>query len=208
LIACDELRLTEQIESMKRIIALLIFLPLIQAQTASGPPPQPPQSLADWQKMIPAVRVALKAQFRDDRIEEPYSVGILRASHVADITGDGVSEALVFFGIGGASTSQLTLMQMENGNPVVSLFKDRAGAVSPMVFLEGGSVMHTDAVDLLSREHTVYSIHYNYGSNGKLHQCGGEAYTWDQHSKRFDYNSALTKKLTKTTCRKVPQTVG
>jgi hypothetical protein len=188
---------------MKRIAILLLFLPLVWAQIGSGPRPVP-QSLADWQKMIPAVREALERQFPDAQVNE-HPVGILRAGHVADITGDGLSEAVVFFGLGGASTSQLTLMRMADGKPVVALFKDRAGKISPMVFLEGASVMHTDDVDLLRREHAVYSIHYNYGSNGKLHQCGGEAYTWNPQSKTFDYNSALTGTLTRTTCRQVPQ---
>jgi hypothetical protein len=177
----------------------------VLAQTGSVPRPQ---SLADWQSMIPAIREALKAQFPDERVEDPYPIGILRASHVAGITGEGVSEAVVFFGLGGASTSQLTVMRIEGGKPVLAAFKGRDGKIGPMVFVEGASVMHTDGVDLLPREHAVLAMHYNYGSTGNLHQCGGEAYTWNAQSNRFDYNSALTRKLTKATCRQVPKTAG
>jgi len=158
--------------------------------------------------MIPAIGKALKTQFPEERIEAPYPVGILRAGHVADITSDGVSEALVSFGAGGASTSQVTLVRVEAGKPVIALFRDRAGKIGPIIFVEGASVMHTDGVDLLQREHAVFAIHYNYGSTGKLHHCGGEAYTWNAQSKTFDYNSALTRKLTRTTCSQVPKKVG
>ena len=181
------------------------FTLLLSAQTGSAPRPQ---SIADWQRLIPAVREALKDQFPDRRIDRPYPVGILRAGHVADITGDGVSESLVSFGVGGASTSQLTLLRIEGHKPVVAVFKDRAGKIGPMVFVGGASAMHADGVDLLAEQHSLYAIHYNYGANGKLLQCDGEAYTWNPHSKTFDYNPALTKRLTKTKCRQLPKTAG
>jgi hypothetical protein len=189
---------------MKTVILLLSVTTLTLAQTGSASP----QSLADWQSMIPAIREVLKAQFPDERVEGPTPMGILRPGHVADITGDGVSEALVSFGVGGASTSQLTLLRIDGDKPVVARFKDRAGKFGPMVFVEGASVMHTDDVDLMPQEHSLYAIHYNYGANGKLHQCGGEAFTWNRHSKTFDYNPALTNRLTKIKCRQVPKTAG
>jgi len=135
-------------------------------------------------------------------IEEHYSIGIFKT---ADITGDGVPEALVYLGTGGASTDEMTVMRMEDHKPVLAVFRGRDGKVSPVVFLEGASVTHTDGVELLPEQHAVHAIHYNYSGNGKLHQCGGEAYTWNAQSKTFDYNSALTKNLTKATCRQVPK---
>ena len=194
---------------MTVILFILAITPVIHAQNATTPGPAP-HTLADWQRIMPAVREALKRQFPDERLDvyPAQPTGILRAGGVADVTGDGVPEAIVAFGIGGASTSQVTVMRIQDGNPVVALFKDRAGKTSPMVWADGASVMHTDGVNLLPREHAVFAIHYNYGSSGKLHQCGGEAYTWHSQSETFDYNSALTKKLTKTTCRQVPKRAG
>ncbi len=194
---------------MKGILVLLMMMPVLQAQSASPPRPLP-QSLADWPNMMPTVREALKAQFPDELLDvyPAQPTGILRASGVADVTGDGVSEAIVAFGVGGASTSQVTVMRIQDGNPVVALFKDRAGKITPMVWADGASVMHTDGVDLLPNEHAVFAIHYNYGSNGKLHQCGGEAYTWNPRSKTFGFNPALTKKLTRATCSLVPNKAG
>jgi hypothetical protein len=65
--------------------------------------------------------------------------------------------------------------------------------------------MHTDGVEMLPEQRTVYSPHYNYGGNEKLHECSGEAYQWNPDTKIFDHNLRLSKKLTQDTCRKVPQ---
>ncbi len=99
----------------------------------------------------------------------------------------------------------LWVMRIENGEPVVARFRGRNGKVSSMVFLDGASVMHTDGVEMLPEQHAVYSLHYNYGSNGKLRECTGEAYQWNPDTKLFDYKHRLGKKLTRDTCRKVPQ---
>jgi hypothetical protein len=157
----------------------------------------------DWQAMIPIIRSVLKndPEFRD--IEQPYySIGIRRT---ADIRGDGVPEALVYLGTGGASTDEMTVMLIENGKPAVARFRGREGKVSSMVFLEGASVMHTDGVEMLPEQHAVYSLRYNYGGNGKLRECTGEAYQWNPSTKLFDYNHRLGKKLVRDTCREVPQ---
>jgi hypothetical protein len=157
----------------------------------------------DWQAMIPIIRSVLKNDPEFQGIEQPYySIGIRRTT---DITGEGVTEALVYVGSGGASTDAMTVMRIENGEPVVARFRGRDGKVSSMVFLEGASVMHTDGIEMLSEQHAVYSLHYNYGSNGKLRECSGEAYQWNPATKLFDYNPLLGKKITQDTCRKVPQ---
>jgi hypothetical protein len=158
--------------------------------------------------MIPAIREALKSESGRNPefggIEENYSI---RIGNTANVTGEGASEALVYLGTGGASTDEMTVMRIEHGKPVLVVFMGRDGKVSPMVFAEGASVMHTNGVDLLPREHSIYAIHYNYSSNGKLDQCEGEAYTWNSHAKTFDYNLSLTKKITQTSCRQVPKTL-
>lgn len=183
----------------------LAFVALMMAQNAIAPRPLP-QPTVDWQAMIPAIREALKSEsgrnpeFRG--VEENYSIGIEKT---ANVTGEGASEALVYLGTGGASTDELTVMRIEHDKPVLALFRDRDGKVSPMVFAEGASVMHTDGVDLRPREHSIFSIHYDYNGNGKLHQCGGEAFIWNSHTKTFDYNLRLTKKITQTSCRQVPK---
>jgi hypothetical protein len=66
---------------------LLILLALAFSQTTPNP--------VIWKAMIPAVQSALTSQFPDQGVEEHHSIGILRPADIADVTGDGVSEALV-----------------------------------------------------------------------------------------------------------------
>jgi hypothetical protein len=67
-------------------------------------------SPVDWNSMMPAVRSVLEKQFPREA-EREYPVGIPSPAHIADITGDGITEALVWLGTGGASTSELVLMR-------------------------------------------------------------------------------------------------
>ena len=159
----------------------------------------------DWKSMMSTVRSVLEKQFPGEEVGKRYDVGILRPGHIADITGDGIPEALVWLGTGGASTSELALMRIENNKPVVALFKDRQGKTEPMLFLEGASVMHSDSVDLLSKEHAVFHFHFQYMGDGRLGPCDGEAYRWNPHTQTFDYDSRLSTSLTQDFCRKVPQ---
>lgn len=163
--------------------------------------------LVDWNNMMPAVRSVLETQFPGE-VERYYSVGILRPGHIADITGDGIPEALVWLGTGGASTSELALMRIEDNKPVVALFKDRQGKTGPMLFLEGASVMHSDGVDLLPNEHALFHFYFEYTGDGKLGPCGGEAYRCNPHTKTFDYDSRLSGRLVQNACRKVPRTIN
>jgi len=177
---------------MTPVLLVLLLVAAYAHQTAKP---------VDWQAMIPSVRSVLKNDPEFREMEQRYSIAIRRT---ADITGDGVPEALVHLGTGGASTDEITVMRIENGAPVVARFRSRDGKISSMVFLQGASVMHTDRVEMLPEQHTVYSLHYNYGSNGKLRQCTGEAYQWNTATKLLDYNYRLSKKLTQDTCRDVP----
>lgn len=155
--------------------------------------------------MMPAVRSVLEHQYPEAARRGASPVGILRPDHIADITGDGISEAFVTFGTGGASTSPLTLMRIEDGKPVVALFKDRHGKIQSIGFLEGASVMHTDTVEMLPKAHAVFYLHYQYRANGPLGSCDGESYRWDSRSKTFNYDARLSRELTRDACSKVPQ---
>jgi hypothetical protein len=164
-------------------------------------------SPVDWNSMMAAVRSVLEKQFPREA-EREYPVGIPSPAHIADITGDGITEALVWLGTGGASTSELVLMRIEDNKPVVALIKDRQGKTGPMTFLEGASVMHSDRVDLLPREHAVFHFHFEYMSDGKLELCDGEAYRWESQTRTVDYDSRLSTRLAQNSCSKVPQSIS
>lgn len=129
--------------------------------------------------MIPAVRQVLKAESARNPVEFG---GIERSSSIAvsntaDVTGDGVPEALVYLGTGGASTGEMTVMRIEDHRPVLAEFKRKNGKVSPAVFLKGASVTHSNAVFLLPKQHAVYSEASNYrpkatGDGIRVHDRG------------------------------------
>lgn len=83
----------------------------------------------NWEDTIPRLRPVLKRAFPRERIEEHYPIRIVQT---ADITGDGIPEALVYLGTGGAATDEVTVMRMQGDRPVVALFRRADGKVSPI----------------------------------------------------------------------------
>lgn len=153
----------------------------------------------DWNALLPAVQELSKKEFRD--AGGYYAISI---SRTADVTGDGVPEALIDFGCCGASTDEMTVMRIEGGKPVLALFREKDGKIAPGEFLEGASVMHGAAVKLNTKEHAVFYVCWNMNGKGtKLADCGGQAYRWNAAAKRFDYHGALSTKLTKNFCRTI-----
>jgi hypothetical protein len=59
----------------------------------------------------------------------------------ADLTGDGLSYALVDFCPGGAYTDWIVAMQLEGGKPVPLRFRKAKGEVLDLGFAQGASVI-------------------------------------------------------------------
>ena len=153
----------------------------------------------DWNSILPEVQSIAKKEFQNAGAHYPVSI-----SRVADVTGDGTSEALIDFGCCGAYTDEMTVMRIEHGTPVVALFRGRDGKISSREFLEGASVMHGATVELDTTEHAVFSGYWDMNSDGtKVARCGGEAYRWNAASKRFDYNGQLSDRFAKDFCRNI-----
>src|SRR3989344_3182836 len=65
-----------------------------------------------WESLLSSIRTALKSAFPNAEVEESTRVNVAKK---ADITGDGVSEAIVSFGLTGVTGyGEVTLMQIEN----------------------------------------------------------------------------------------------
>jgi hypothetical protein len=109
------------------------------------------QQRVDWKKLIPAIREVLK----DDSQPEEKNEGLYVRSEV-DITGDGIPEALVNLGRGGAYTDYLAIMRLQNGRPVAAMFKEPNGKTLPLGFAEGASVRNTITVKLRPESHAVF----------------------------------------------------
>jgi len=172
-----------------RITLLLILIALVQAQIR-----------VNWNSLIPAIREQLDTEAGQSG--QLYPIGIREE---ADLTGDGIPEALVYLGTGGAYTDYLAVMRVVNGKPIFADFKSRDGRISHMNFAQGASVMHTIGVEVCRQQQAVFSFHHDLSGDmaQKVVQCGGEAYRWNRKTDVFEFDESLTKRLTRTYCQQV-----
>jgi len=151
----------------------------------------------EWTAVLPVVRETVGKEF-----PMPESPNPVKISTTADVTGDGTPEALIDLGCCGAYTDDMTVMRMEDGKPVLALFRGKDGKVSTMLFSDGASVMHGAAVQMIRTEHAVFSAVWNMNDDGtKMHDCGGEAFRWDTTTKVFTFDQRLSAKLSREFCK-------
>ncbi|WP_263366394.1 hypothetical protein [Edaphobacter bradus] len=180
---------------MRRKI-FLVCVPLLGCAGAFGLENAP--ATVDWKAMLPAVRSSVRQAFPKEAAQAHYPASV---SQTADVTGMGLSEALVDLG-SGAYTDELTLLRMEGDRPVVARFRGKNDKVGSMVFLNGLSEGNGEAVELRPKEHVVYSGHWIVNGT-KVKRCRGEAYQWDGVAKGFSFDRKLSKTLTREFCQKV-----
>jgi hypothetical protein len=177
--------------------------PTQQTPPITSPKPTP---TVNWESLIPTIRTVVGPTFLGMRVEESGSLSILQKN---DITGDSVPEALVNLGSGGAYTSYLTLMRVENDKPVAAQFKQKDGKVSPLMFLAGASVMNGESVAMLPDKNAIYAGHWSRvvsgTSFGSLTNCSVEAYQWNSQTRNFDFNLSLSNEVRPGFCQKAEQ---
>lgn len=195
--AAVELRQMHRSDFAERLVVLLFAAFWLEAAWGQS---SPSVGAGDWERLMPKVREVLRTEFPNEKIEEHYRLAIAQK---ADVTGDGMPEALVYLGTGGAYTNGMTVMRIENEQPVVARFRQKDGKVSSIFFLEGSSVRHGNHVELRAAEHAVYSGRWTTEGSGRIDHCTGEAYQWNSHSKTFDYSPRLSGDITKSWCRTV-----
>lgn len=151
-----------------------------------------------WEELIPEIRNVIKKEMPDVIIETLYSLDI---DEEADITGDDINEALIDLGSDAAHNDEFVLMMIENGNPVLSKFKQKNGKISALIFLSGTSVRNGEEVEILSDKKAIFAGHYNTDDFGeKIKNCEVEAYIWNSETKIFEYDSVLSSEIGKDEC--------
>lgn len=158
----------------------------------------------NWEGFIASIRMILGPTFLGERIEASRSISI---DQKEDITGDGIPEALVNLGTGGAYTDYLTLMRVEGDKPVVAQFKQKDGKVSSLIFLVGASVANGANVVMLPDKSAVYAGHWSRTVSGQpfgsLSSCSVEVYQWDAQTKTFDFSLNLSNEMRPGFCQRV-----
>ncbi len=154
----------------------------------------------DWEGLIPSIRAIFNRGLSPEEIKARHAVRVVEE---ADITGDGVPEALVTTGDAGASTDILALMRIEDGKPVRARFKNEEGKIIDMEFLQGASVMHGNSTELLPDEKAIYQGGYFMNEPAtRFSGCGAAAYRWHAETKTFDLDATLSNQITKTYCER------
>jgi len=183
--------------------------PPTNTPTQQTPPitsPEPTPKSVNWESLIPTIRTVVGPTFLGMRVEESSSLSIFQKN---DITGDSVPEALVGLGSGGAYTSCLTLMRIENDKPVVAQFKQKDGKISSLMFLAGASVMNGESVVMLLDKNAIYAGHWSRAVSGtpfgSLTNCNVEVYQWNSQTKNFDFSVGLSNEVRPGFCQKAEQ---
>ena len=179
-------------------ICLFPFFTLAQSNSRKEHQAQ----IAQWQSLMPQIQAELKR--RKMSCVDEWTPGIYDA---ADVTGDGIPEALIDWCNGGASTDWLVLMRLDHDRPVEARFLAPKGK-TPDLF-EGASVTHTKSVEFDPASRAVYTIAYDFDGIDqqtqlqKLAHCKVYAYVWNDKTKTFDWNTVLSKRRTTTYCAEI-----
>lgn len=159
-----------------------------------------------WKTLTPAIQAVL-----DEALEAlpPNACAKKRRwiyiAEAADVTGDGVPEALVQYCHMGAYTSDVTLMRLEGDKPVMARFRGKDAKVVQPYFLQGASARNGEDVKLLPEKHAVYAIHWHADDSGRLETCKVEAYVWGPESRTFDEDGKVGEQTAKSACEQVKQ---
>ena len=101
-----------------------------QQSPAAGTPP------VDWNALTPQIQAALGDAYQMcGRNSRTIEIG-----QTADITGDGTPEAIVAYCRQGPYTSNVTLIMLEDGKPVLARFRSSKGKPVDPAFVAGASI--------------------------------------------------------------------
>jgi len=182
-------------------IMALTPAPITPAPPANGIFEPTPRPAKWWDRLIPDIRTTLGQISLGVSIETSRSLSI---KDEKDITGDGIPEALVDLGTGGAGATFIsTLMRIENDKPVVAQFRQKDGKISSLTFSDGVAMMGGTNVIMLPDKNAIYSGSWRRGQLGDLAECSVEAYQWNSQTKNFDFNLNLSNEIRPEYCQMI-----
>ena len=159
-----------------------------------GPSPAVPP--VDWKTLTPEIQAALGDTYSlCNRSSRTIEIG-----QTADITGDGIREAIVAYCHQGPYTSNVVLMMLENGKPVLARFRSSKGKPIDPTFLVGASVKDGEGVKFLPVRHAFYDIQWHIDKAMKMDKCTVEAYVWNANNGTFDENESVSKEIGTSEC--------
>ena len=127
----------------------------------------------------------------------------------ADVTGDGVPEALVDLGSAGTTSDWVALVNVEHACPARSRFKMKSDGIDTPVFKtgDGGAGRYASTVELVPEKHAVYIKDYVlYGKSNTVDNtdhCLVDTYVWNTSTSMFEWDATLGKEVTKSYCKQI-----
>ena len=186
----------------QQTLSLISIIPLLLFESfARGSPAQEKQEstaqTVDWRALTAKSEAALGSEFQACDKNHRW-IDIVQT---ADVTGDGIRDALIEYCHMGAYTSDVVLMRMERGNPVLARFRDKSGKIVPVGFTRGASVMHGETAKLFPEKHAVCAFHWDWDNDAeRLATCTVEAYVWIPKTETFDEDEGLSKEIAQRNC--------
>ncbi len=172
---------------------------------SASPSVTPSGGSLSWESLIPVIRPILKETFSkmrnlDGEVERDRAISIIQEASVDD----GTPEAVVGLGVGGASEENVTVMRADGAQPTIALFKNGAEQPAPLVSPHGATASHGDAVGILPQQDAVIVgswgiIVTQQNPNGIA--CSVVAYRWNNASKMFVSNTALSDEIRERFCQ-------
>lgn len=171
------------------------------SEKAAAPIPPP-----NWEDVTAQIKSALVADGQS--IEERAPIRIMEKK---DITGDGINEAVVDTGSGGAYTVYKAVLQMKNREPALVRIKDKDGKTFALSgWPVGASAMHGTDIELLPEQNAIALGTYALDGRTadiKLDECRNEIYVWSESSELFEWNSELSQSSSISYCAKVEERI-
>lgn len=152
-----------------------------------------------WADHLSEIKAVLREANKGNKLTDGQSREV-QISREADLTGDGMPEALVLAGTGGAYTEDLALFVMKDGKPALAKFVNENGEREPIIFAEGASVRNGSKVDWQPEKKIIYMSSWGVDFNGVLDSCGTEAYQYDGNKQAFVYDKNLSASLGRGFC--------
>lgn len=165
----------------------------------------------DWNDNIKLVEKTIGPEFMEIKTRQNGPMSIHKT---AEITGDKTEEALIALGSSGAYAEYFTLMRVNYANrdgsllktskPVLAQFKQRDGAVGPLMFAQGASVSHGETVELVPTTNAVYSGGWSLDPvNPDAVECTLDVYVWNAKTSLFEFNKGLSDSSLASFCAKI-----
>lgn len=165
----------------------------------------------DWNSYLPAIHEYFESTStlaelgpRFARLDIGSSTPISIYTNV-ELTGDDISEAIVDVGpIGTSSSHALTVMRLEQDEPVVALFTQAGDETQPMVFIHGINRYSGTAVGAIAEKRLVFYGGWLREENNPdtFESCALKAYVWNEGEKSFVLNGDMSTELVPTFCEK------